>query len=329
MMRWSISRALATLALVLAMALAPPGSARSADWPAKPVRIIVPYAAGGAADTAGRLYAEALSTAFGKQFIVENRTGGGGLPAAEAVARAEPDGYTLLVSGIPILVLAPAMNKNVGYDPLRDLTQIAYFGGAPSVLVVHPQLGPKSYPEFRAYARAAAGGTDYVSAGFGTMGNWIAEYLAAAEKIKLNHVAYKGGAQAMLDLLAGHVKVAMLTYASVSGHIRAGSLVPLAVTSADRMTALPEVPTLRELGLGDFTSLVWFSLSGPARMPMEIVEAINREANKAMQAPHIREQMARDAIEAKPMTPAEMTRFTQDEIDRWGPLIKRIMATKE
>jgi tripartite-type tricarboxylate transporter receptor subunit TctC len=123
--------------------------------------------------------------------------------------------------------------------------------------------------------------------------------------------------------------VAMLTYASVSSHIRAGTLVPLAVTSADRMTALPEVPTLRELGLGDFTSLVWFSLSGPARMPMEIVEAINREANKAMQAPHIREQMARDAIEAKPLTPAEMTRFTQDEIDRWGPLIKRIMAAKE
>ena len=148
------------LALCFVGGLALPfAAAGAADWPTKPVRIIVPFAAGGAADAQGRLYGDALSAAFGKQFIIENRTGGGGLIAAEAVARAAPDGYTLLVSGIPIQVLAPAMNRNVGYDPMRDFTHIAYFGGTPNVLVTHPSLGVKSYREsshWRARRRTAS-----------------------------------------------------------------------------------------------------------------------------------------------------------------------------
>jgi tripartite-type tricarboxylate transporter receptor subunit TctC len=316
-------------ALLVALALPAAAPAPAADWPPKPVRIIVPYAAGGAADTAGRLYADALSAAFGKQFIVENRTGGGGLPAAEAVARAEPDGTTLLVSGLPIVVLAPAMNKNAGYDPMRDLTHIAYFGGTPNVLVAHPSLGLKTFADFQAHARNAAGGTDYVSAGFGTMGNWVAEYLAVAENIKLNHIAYKGGAQALVDLLAGHVKVAMLTYTAVAEHIRAGKLVALAVTAGNRMPYLPDLPTLKELGHSDFVSVTWFSLSGPAGMRKDIVEAINREVVNALERPQLKRQIEQDAIEVKPMTPAELTRFAQAEIDRWAPLVKRIMATKE
>src|SRR5262245_21726032 len=169
--------------LVLVVVLLMPAAVLAAEWPAKPVRVIVPFAAGGAADTAGRLYSEVLGAVFGRQFIVENRTGGGGLIGAEAVARADADGYTLLVSGIPIQVLAPAMNKYVGYDPMRDFAHIAYFGGTPNVLVVHPSLGVKTYAEFLARARGAAAGTQYVSAGFGTMGNWVAEYLGTAERI--------------------------------------------------------------------------------------------------------------------------------------------------
>jgi len=200
------------LALVLAAATATVDvlscvGASAGEWPAKPVRLVVPFAAGGAADTMGRLHAEALTAAFGKQFYVENRGGGGGLVGTEAVARAEPDGLTLMVSGIPTHVLGPAMNKNVGFDPMRDFTHIAYFGGTPNVLVAHPSLGVTTYRDFLALARAADG-IEYVSAGFGTMGNWIAEFLAAKEKIKLVHVAYKGGAQAVLDLVAGHVRSA-------------------------------------------------------------------------------------------------------------------------
>jgi tripartite-type tricarboxylate transporter receptor subunit TctC len=275
------------------------------------------------------MYADALSSAFGKQFIVENRTGGGGIPAAEAVARAEPDGYTLIVSGIPIIVIGPAMNKNVGYDPMRDFSHIAYFGGTPNVLVTHPSLGLKTFKDFQAYARSAPGGTDYVSAGFGTMGNWVAEYLASVENIKLNHVAYKGGSQAILDLLAGHVKVAMLTWTAVAEHIRAGKLDALAVTSASRMPYVPELPTLRELGHDDFVSLTWFSLSGPAGMPPEVVDAINREIIKAMDKPQVKRQIEQDAIEVKPMRPAELVAFAQGEIARWDPLVKRILATRQ
>jgi tripartite-type tricarboxylate transporter receptor subunit TctC len=301
----------------------------AAEWPAKPVRVLVPFAAGGAADTAGRLYSDALGAAFGKQFIVENRTGGGGLIAAEAVARTEPDGYTLMVSGIPIQVLGPAMNKNVGYHPMRDFTHIAYFGGTPNVLVVHPSLGVKTYEDFLARARGAAGGTEYVSAGFGTMGNWVAEYLATAERIKLTHVAYKGGAIALLDLLAGHVKVGMLSWSSVAAQIRAGMLVPLAVTSANRLPYMPELPTLRELGHPDFVATTWFSLSGPAGLPRDIAGALNREVIRAMATPLVKKQIEFDAIETKPMTPAEVTQFSQSEIERWSPLIRRVMAEKQ
>jgi tripartite-type tricarboxylate transporter receptor subunit TctC len=313
---------------VCALALASAG-AGAADWPSKPVRIIVPFAAGGAADAQGRLYGDALSAAFGKQFVVENRTGGGGLIAAEAAARAAPDGYTLIVSGIPILVLAPAMNPNVGYDPMRDFNHIAYFGGTPNVLVVHPSLGVKSYRDFVALARAQTDSVDYVSAGVGTMGNWVAEYLAAAESIRLTHVAYKGGAAALFDLLAGHVKVGMLSWSSVAEHIRAGALIPLAVTSAERVPYLAQLPTLRELGYPDFVATTWFSLSGPAGLPADIVERINREVVKAMDRPQVKKQIAQDAIETRPMTAAEVTRFAQSEIDRWTPLIKKMTETKE
>src|SRR5260221_5309465 len=194
--------------------------ALAAEWPGKPVRLIVPFAAGGAADTIGRLYGEALSASLGKQFYVENRVGGGGLVGTEAVARAEPDGLTLMVSGIPTHVLGPAMNKNVGFDPMRDFTHIAYFGGTPNVLLAHPSLGVTTYQDFLALAREAKG-IEYVSAGVGTMGNWIAEFLAAKEKIKLVRVAYKGGAQAVLDVLCRHVDVRLVTWS-----IRASTCAP-------------------------------------------------------------------------------------------------------
>jgi tripartite-type tricarboxylate transporter receptor subunit TctC len=313
------------LAALVGVVLAVAGAA-AADWPSKPVRIVVPFAAGGAADTLGRLYADALSAAFGRQFYVENRIGGGGLIGAEAVARAEPDGLTLMVSGIPTHVLGPAMNRNVGFDPMRDFTHIAYFGGTPNALVVHPSLGVSAYRDFLALARRADG-VEYVSAGFGTMGNWIAEYLAAKEAVKLVHVAYKGGAQAMVDLVAGHVKVGMLTWSSVAEHIRAGRLRALAVTSAQRLPRAPEVPTLRELG-HDFIATAWYSLSGPAGLSPDIVERVNREIVRAADRPQVRRQIEQDAIQVKLMSPVEVRSFMQSEIDRWTPMIAGLAGAR-
>jgi tripartite-type tricarboxylate transporter receptor subunit TctC len=303
-------------------------SALAGEWPAKPVRIVVPFAAGGAADTLGRLYAEALSAAYGKPFYVENRLGGGGIIATEAVARADPDGLTLMVSGVPTHVLGPAMSKTAGFDPVRDFTHIAYFGGTPNALVAHPALGVKTYRDFVALARAADG-IEYVSAGFGTMGNWVAEYLAAKERIKLIHVAYKGGAQAMLDLLAGHVKVGMLTWSSVAEHVRAGRLVALAATSARRLSYAPDLPTLKELGHDDFVATAWYSLSGPAGLAPDVVESLNHEIVKAMDRPQVRRQIEQDAIESRAMSPAELTDFLRSEIDRWTPMIRDMLAARE
>jgi tripartite-type tricarboxylate transporter receptor subunit TctC len=318
-----------SIELALAASLLLVTGAGAQEWPTKNVRIIVPFAAGGAADTAARLYSDALSQAFGKQFVIENRPGGGGIPVAEAVARSEPDGYTLMVSGIPIIVVGPAINKNVGYDPMRDLTHIAYFGGTPNMLAVHRSLGIKTYAEFLAYARKQPSGTDYVSAGFGTMGNWAAEYLATLEKIRLNHIAYKGGSQAIVDLIAGHVKASVLTWTAIDQHVRAGTLDALAVTSANRLTYLPDTPTFRELGHKDFVSLTWFSLSGPPKLPRDIVDKINAVVVKALDRPEIRKTIERDAIETMPLTPGELNAFAQTEIDRWAPLVRRIMAERQ
>jgi tripartite-type tricarboxylate transporter receptor subunit TctC len=316
------------IAAVVAMMLACAG-AHAAEWPPKPVRIVVPFAAGGAADTVGRLYAEALSVAFGKPFYVENRLGGGGLIATEAVARAEPDGLTLMVSGIPTHVLGPAMSSSVGFDPMRDFTHIAYFGGTPNALIAHPALGVRTYRDFLAQARGS-NGIEYVSAGFGTMGNWIAEYLATKERIKLIHVAYKGGAQAMLDLLAGHVKLGMLTWSSVAEHVRAGRLVALAATSAQRLSYAPDLPTLKELGHNDFVATAWYSLSGPAGLAPDVVDSVNHEIVKAMERPQVKRQIEQDAIETRAMSPAaELTRFMRSEIDRWTPMIREMLAAKE
>ncbi len=322
--RRGMTRAVATIA---ALALAC-GAVRAAEWPVKPVRVVVPFAAGGAADNMGRLYCEALSAAFGRQFYVENRVGGGGLVGTEAVARAEPDGATLLVSGIPTLVLGPAMNRNVGFDPMRDFTHIAYFGGTPNVLVVHPSLGVKSYADFLELARRPDG-LEYVSAGFGTMGNWVAEFLAARERIKLVHVAYKGGSQALLDLLAGHVKVGMLTWSVLGEQLRAGRLVGLAVTSEQRLPRVPDLPTLQELGHHDFVATAWYSLSGPPGLAPDVVASVNREVVAAVDRPQLKQQLEQEAIQSKAMSPPELVRFIQSEIDKWTPMIRGMLGAKD
>ena len=168
----------------------------------------------------------------------------------------------------------------------------------------------------------------YVSAGVGTVGNWVAEYLAAKTGIKLTHVAYKGGANAVLDLIAGHVKVGMLTYSSVSEHVRSGALLPLAVTASGRLPQLPEVPTFRELGYPELVATTWFALSGPAGLPPDIVARINHEVVNAMDRPQMRKLMEQDAIETKAMSPAEVTQYFQSEIGKWQPIIARIMTAK-
>ena len=293
----------------------------AADWPAKPIRMIVPFAAGGAADIIVRMFSDALSASFGQQFIVENRTGAGGLIGAQSVARAEPDGYTLMGAGMSSHVLAPATNKSPGYDPVDDFTHIAFFGGAPSVILVHPSLGANTFAEFLKHSRTH-NGVEYVSSGTGTVGNTLTEYISIKEKIKLVHVPYRSGSGAIVDLLAGRVKVGALNWSTAREHVRTGALVAVAVSSAKRLAALPNLPTLTELGYPDMVTTTWHMLTGPAGIPRDIVGMLNREVIAIVERPHMRKHFEIDAVETMALTPAELTQFVRRESEKWAPVAR-------
>jgi tripartite-type tricarboxylate transporter receptor subunit TctC len=324
MMRWG--ERLGFLAVLLCLAC---GHAQAQSWPTRPVKIVVPFAPGGAADTLGRIIAEPLSAAFHQQFYVENRGGAGGLIGAAAVAAAAPDGYTFVVSGVASHVIAPAISPNPGFDPLRDFTHIAYLGGPPVVLIVHPSLGVSTYKEFLAHARRSPQPLDYISPGTGTHGFLFAENLARLENIKLTHIPYKGAAPALMDLLGGHVLVGSITLSSAAQQIRAGAVRALAVSSDQRLVNFPDVPTFKELGYDDLVSETWFAFSGPAHLPDSIVQPLSREIESTLQQPDIRKRMAQDEILIRLMTPEVVTRYVGSEIERWGPLAKSLNLTIE
>ena len=301
-------------------------AAHAVDWPTKPVRLVVAYSAGGANDLLGRVFAEQLRRTFGQQFIVENRTGGGGLIGTESVARAAPDGYTLQVAGMPSHVLAPAMNKNASIDPIRDFTHIAYLGGPPNVFVVHPSAGVNSFRELLALMKNQADGVQYGSPSIGSVGNMVAEYVAEKEKVKLVHVTYRGGGSAIVDLVAGHLKVGSMTLSTTRQHILAGKIKPLAVSSAQRLAEFPDLPTLVELGYRDLVVTTWYSLAGPAGLPRDIVDRLNAAVNKAMDVPEVRKHLENEMVQTRAMTPAEATEFMQTEVNKWAPVARRVAA---
>ncbi len=285
--RWLASLRTRSGAAVILASLVSFAAPAVAEWPDRPVRIVVPFAAGGAADVIARLFSESLGAVFSQQFIVENRAGAGGIVGAQTVARADPDGYTLMGAGMSSHVLAPAASKNPGYDPIRDFTHIAFFGGAPSVMLVHPSLGINSFADLVALVRRSTG-IEYVSSGTGTVGNILVEYIASRERIRLVHVPYRSGNAAVIDLLAGRVKIGSLNWSTAREHIAAGNLVPIAVSAAKRLPALPDAPTLSELGYTDMVTTTWHMLAGPAGLPREIVGALNREVVKIVERPDIR-----------------------------------------
>jgi tripartite-type tricarboxylate transporter receptor subunit TctC len=271
--------------------------------------------------------AEQLSGSFGQNFFVENRPGAGGLIGSQMVSAAEPDGYNFVVSGIASHVIAPAINDKAGFDPLKGFTHIAYFGGPPIVLIAHPSLGVKSLKDLLVLARATNEPMGYVSPGAGTLGNLVAEFWARKESIKLEHIPYKGASQAVTDLVAGHVKLGSMTWTTALGHIRGGTVTPLAVSSAKRLAEFPDVPTLKELGYPDLVAVTWFSLSGPTGLPGDITRRMNAETVKALGSAGVQARLAQEAMETEPMTAEEFTRFVEAEIAKWGPVAKSVIKT--
>jgi tripartite-type tricarboxylate transporter receptor subunit TctC len=317
-------RKLAAFLMMMVPLLAFGSSARAESWPSKPVRIIVPFAAGGAADILARIVGDHLNRVFQQPFVIDNRAGAGGLVGEQAGARADPDGYTLVVSGIAPSVVAPAMSPTATFDPLKDFTHIAYLGGPPLVLLVHPSLGVKTFAEFLALVRSTPQGLGYVSPGTGTHGHLFGEYLAQRENIKLEHVPYKGSAPALIDLIAGHVKIGTMAWVSAAEEIRTGALRVLAVSSDKRMPNGPDVPTFKELGYDDLVAATWFGLSGPAGTPPDIVQKMNSAITQIIELDDVKKRFAQDGVLITPMTPQEYTAFVARETATWQPMAKKL-----
>lgn len=295
--------------------------AHAQTWPAKPVRVISPFPPGGSADTLGRIVAGKLTESTGQNFIVENRSGAGGIVGSEIAAKSAPDGYTLVVSGVASHVVAPALSK-VPYDPIRDFTHIALIGGPPTVLAVHPSLPAKDVKAFIALAKSKPGQLTYGSPGNGTQGHLVAELFRRAAGIDIRHVPYKGAAIAVIDVMAGHIHAISTTLTTASTQVRAGRLRGLAVSSAERLPEYSQVPTFRELGYPQLVATVWFALSGPAGMPVDIVNRLNGEVRRLLQSPDVRERLRSDGIEPGTLDVKAFNAFMAKEIEQWTPVVR-------
>lgn len=291
-------------------------------WPSKPVRLIVPFAPGGSADTLGRLVAQKLSESFKQTFVVENRSGAGGVIGSELAAKAPADGYTLLVSGVASHCIAPALSKEFPFDPLRDFTHIALFGGPPGVLVVHPGVAAKDLKEFVALLKAQPGKISYGSPGNGTQGHLLGEQLKQVAGIEMTHVPYKGAGPAVADMIAGHVSAGSTTLSTAATQIRAGKLRALAVSSSRRLVDFPDVPTYAELGYPELTATIWFSLSGPAGVPRDIVNRLNSEVRRILQQSDVRERLRPEGVEIGDLDPQAFSAYVAAELKRWAPVVR-------
>ena len=307
------------IALAAALGVVAVFTPAAADWPDRAVKIIAPSAAGGASDTFGRLLTQYLSEMFKERFYLENRPGAGGLIGSAAVANSDPDGYTFLVSNVGYVVIAPLASSKPGFDTMRDLAHVAYLGGPPIVFVVNPSLNVTTLDQFLEYARKG-GPVDYSSPGRGTLGHLVAERFAEKVGIKVQHIPTRGGSAAVTDLVTGTVGFGSMTWTSALGQIRAGKLVPLAVTSERRMPDFPNVPTLKELGYADFVEVTWFGIAAPAATPKDIVNKMNKGILEVFARPDIKERVERDGNEMKAMSPEEFTAFMAKEFEKWGPI---------
>ena len=313
---------LAKLSAICALATLLAATALAQTWPARPVRIVVPFAPGGTADTLGRLVAKGLGDSLGHSFVIENRAGAGGMIGSELVARSAPDGYTLVVSGVASHAVAPALSSKAPFDPIRDFTHIALLGGPPAVFAVHPSVPVKQLQAFVALAKAKPGLFTYGSPGNGTHGHLLAELFRQLAGINITHVPYKGASMAMVDLLAGQIDAVSTTLTTAGPLIRVNRARALAISAAARLPDYADVPTFREVGYPDLVATVWFSLSGPAGLSPEIANRLNTEVRRIMNLPEVRVRLRQEAIEPGALDPKGFTEFIAAEIKRWAPVVR-------
>jgi tripartite-type tricarboxylate transporter receptor subunit TctC len=297
-------------------------SALAQAWPTKPIRWIVPFPPGGSNDIASRTVAERLTQVFGQPVVVENRAGAGGTIGTEIVARSAPDGYTL-VSGGAWITAAPHLYSRLGFDPLKDFVAVTQLTHQPVVLAAHPSLGVSTVAELVALAKAKPG-LPYATAGAGNQVHFAAEWFASLAGIKLTHVPYKGGGQAITDFIAGHVPLASLGSSPLILYYRSGKIRLLAQTTGTRAPALPDVPTFEEAGFKGLVIDQWQGVLLPAGTPMKIVAHLNAEIVKALSDPKIRERYAQAALEPVGNTPEEFAKVVHDDYETYGRLVREL-----
>ena len=310
------------IAALCAGAVLRPAAAFAQIYPEKPVRVVVPAPPGGALDVIARQLMQKLGASTGAQFIIDNRGGAAGSIGAESVARAAPDGYTLMFASSSVLAINPHLGAKTTYDTLRSFSPVILIGNAPNVLVVHPAVPASSVRELVVVAKARPGALAFASNGAGTLSHLTAALFMQQAGIDMLHVPYKGAAPAVIDTMAGQVAVLFAAYPSVSGQAQAGKLRALAVTSARRIAAAPKLPTVAEAALPGFESTQWWGLYGPAGMPVEIVTRINRELNAILGTADTRQRLAAEGAEPAGGSPADLASYHKADYERWQIVIR-------
>jgi tripartite-type tricarboxylate transporter receptor subunit TctC len=303
--------------------------AAAADYPSRPVTLIVAFTPGGPSDVLARIIGRQMEKVLGQPFVIDNRPGGAGNIAAETVAHSAPDGYTLLMGNNGLLATNQSLFKKLNFDGARDFAPISLIGSQPNVLVVNPKFPAATMVELIAYAKANPGKLNYASSGFGTAAHLSAELFKSAAGVDLVPVSYKGAAPALQDLIAGHVQVMFATSASVVGFLKAGTLRPLAVTTIKRFSLMPELPTVAELGLPGFDATTWHGLVAPAGTPHDVIDALNRATVQTLKDADTLRQLHDIGVEVAGSTPDEFAAYIKSEIPKWAAVVKASGAQVE
>ena len=299
------------------------------SYPNKPIRMVVPYAAGGVSDIMGRALAAKLGELIGQPMIVENRAGAAGALGTDATAKSAPDGYTIVLSSLTAYAIAPNMNKSVTYDPVKDFSAIGGVAIAPNILTVNASSPFQTLKDVVAYAKANPGKLTFGSSGVGSIGHLSGEVLRTSVGAEMLHVPYKSAGVAYPDMFAGNVSMVFDTLPSAIQHIRAGKAKPIAVLSDKRSPLLPEVPTFAEAGFPEATLRFWFGLHGPANMPQPVVQKLNQTLNNALAAPDLRERFSTLGADPYPTTPQQLTELVRADMDKLAKTIKAAGIQRE
>lgn len=307
--------------IALAMLAALSGSALAQAWPAKPMRIVVPFAAGGASDVLARLVGQKLSERLGQPVVVENKPGATTTLGASEVAKAPADGYTLMLAPAPF-VIAPLMYQKLTYDPAKDFTGVALLASSPLILTVHPSVGVSTAQELLALGKAKPGAVAYGSPGSGSVPHLATELFKLRTGTDFTHVPYKGGGPAVTDLVAGHIGMMFASPIEVSQHVAAGKLKYLVTSTKDRVPSLPNVPTAGEVGIAGFDVVAWFGIVAPAATPRDVVGRLSQEIGRILAATDVKEKFAAQGAEITYLAADEFDRFLAREREQWAQAVK-------